>query len=572
MSAEIIFALFVKRGFVMSRRIPFSEMTYERVDLEHMKKRYADLERRARQARTAQDFLAVLDDRYAVSDEMTNLRLAQLRYDMDVNDPYWQQEKKYCDELSPLLGELETSLNRVLLDSPYRSCMAERIGAQAMTMLENSMASFREEQVPLRQEENRLTDEYTHMMANAAVEWEGSTLQRSRMTPYLRSKDRDVRRRAAWAVAESWEAQREQIELLYDKLVHNRDRQAKLAGFPSYAELSFPRMNRIGYAPEDVKAFRDEVKEYLSPVYLRLKEGRRARLGLDRLYYYDSISFADGDPVPLGDEQACVSYTREMYHRISPQTAGFIDELIDCGLIDVSSRPGKRGGGYMMQLEKYRSFFLFARFDHTCNDAYLMSHEGGHAFQAYLMSEDPIREHAWVTMETAETHAMSMEFFAAPHMELFFGDRAEDYRRRHLEGAVSRIAYQCQQDEFQEQVYRNPDMTPRERDDLWLSLEREYLPGRDYADAAELCEGRGWQWIPHMFYWPFYAIDYGLAQAAALEYREWMRRDYGAAWDSYLTLCRESGVKNFRELVRSAGLDDPFAKGTVQKLAETLIV
>jgi len=188
------------------------------------------------------------------------------------------------------------------------------------------------------------------------------------------------------------------------------------------------------------------------------------------------------------------------------------------------------------------------------------------------MSEDPVREHAWITSETAETHSMSMEFFANPHMELFFGERAGDYRRKHLETAIMRIAYQCQQDEFQELVYRNPDMSREERNALWLRLEREYLPGKDYADAAALCEGHGWQRIPHVFYWPFYAIDYGLAQVAALEYRAWMRRDYDAAWNSYLQLCRDSDVRNFRELLVSAGLDDPFARGTVGKLAASLNV
>ena len=199
-----------------------------------------------------------------------------------------------------------------------------------------------------------------------------------------------------------------------------------------------------------------------------------------------------------------------------------------------------------------------------------MCHEGGHAFQGYLKRDEELRERCWNTSEAAETHAMAMEFFALPYMELFFGDRAGGYRAMQLEQAVRLILNQCLQDEFQQRVYAWPGITARECGAVWAGLDREYFPDRDYSGNASLLEGRGWQRIGHTYLCPFYTIDYALAEICALGYYRWMHEDPQASWQSYLRLCRESGTMDFPGLVRSAGLGSPFEEGTVRGLADWL--
>lgn len=91
-------------------------------------------------------------------------------------------------------------------------------------------------------------------------------------------------------------------------------------------------------------------------------------------------------------------------------------------------------------------------------------------------------------------------------------------------------------------------------------LQRERKPGG----------GCGWQRILHMFQWPFYAIDYALAQVCALGYLPRMNEDRAGAWRSYLDFCRRTGTESFPELARKAGLDDPFGEGTLAELARWL--
>lgn len=546
-------------------------MPYERVTYEEIERRYREL---IREVQTAADGTACLDAlrrRGRLAADMTPMELCWVRHDMDVNDSFYAAEQDYYDEIGPKLADLAHQFDQALLASPHRNEVERALGRQAVTMMELAQQGFDSRLIPLAQEENELRSRYAQVSSNAAALWEGERVKLNLMTPYLQSPDRETRRKASLAVSAARQELRSELEEIYSLLVDNRTRQAKLMGFSSYTELSYCLMRRIGYGPEDVRRFREQVKRHIVPLYVRLEERRRQRLGLEKLYSYDSgVSFLNGNPTPQGDTAACLEATREMYTRMSPETAEFIAFLLDNGLYDVEIRDGKMGGGYMTFLEKYRAPFIFANFDGTSENAYIMCHEGGHAFQGYLKRDEELRELRDYTSETAETHAMSMEFFAWPYMALFFGDRAEDYRTMHLEDAVRLIISQCVQDEFQQQVYDRPDMTPEERNALWAQLERDYWPAKDYGGDEFQLAGCGWQRIPHMYQWPFYAIDYALAQVCALEYLRWMNEDHDAAWNSYLDFCRRTGTDSFPGLVRSAGLGDPFGEETLPALAQWL--
>lgn len=88
--------------------------------------------------------------------------------------------------------------------------------------------------------------------------------------------------------------------------------------------------------------------------------------------------------------------------------------MLDNGLYDVTMREGKQSGGYCMQLEGLRAPFIVANFDGTCENAYIMTHEGGHGFYFFLKLNEEIRERTWYTPEMAETHAMSIASLTLP--------------------------------------------------------------------------------------------------------------------------------------------------------------
>ncbi len=546
----------------------FGDMPYKRITYEEIEQRFRGLIDELKAAESCDGAMAAVRGLYELQSDMTPMELCYERYNMNVNDEFYSAEQEYYGEIGPRITELYNEFDRLLIGSQFRGELEGILGEQALIMMENGQRSFDSRLVPLLREESALTERYNKVTSNLTADWRGEKIRPSMMAADLASKDRETRRLAALAVSKAWEEKRGEIEDIYQGLVENRDRQAKALGMKSYSELSCCLMNRIGYGLKEIAEFRERVKKHIVPLSELVSERRRERLGLDKLRFYDNICFAEGDPMPLGGTEYCLEKTREMYHAMSGETAEFIDFMLDNDLCDTDIRDGKRGGGYMAFLEKYRAPFIFANFDGTSENAYIMCHEGGHAFQAYLKRDEEIRHKAQYTSESAETHAMAMECFAAPYMELFFGERAEDYRRMHLEGAVRLIVNECLQDEFQQRVYDDPDMSCEERNALWARLSKEYFPSSDHSGNENLERGCGWQRIQHNFFWPFYTVDYALAQVCALEYYRWADEDRSAAWSSYLDFCRSTGNDSFPKLAKAAGLDDPFAEETLKGLAD----
>lgn len=139
----------------------------------------------------------------------------------------------------------------------------------------------------------------------------------------------------------------------------------------------------------------------------------------------------------------------------------------------------------------------------------------------------------------------------------------------HLESALVFLPYGTMVDEFQHIVYDSPELTPAERNKKWLALERKYRPYMDFGDVDFYSNGRGWQRQLHIYLYPFYYIDYCLAQTAALEFWSLSQKDYKDAWQRYLRFVSFGGKKSFKELCAAAGIDDPFGEHALNGVART---
>ncbi|MDR3207956.1 MAG: M3 family metallopeptidase, partial [Oscillospiraceae bacterium] len=204
------------------------------------------------------------------------------------------------------------------------------------------------------------------------------------------------------------------------------------------------------------------------------------------------------------------------------------------------------------------STFIFANFNGTSGDIDVLTHEAGHALAFYLSRDIRIGELRPTGADTCEIHSMSMEFFTWPWMEGFFGDATDKYLYNHLASALFFLPYGVIVDAFQHLVYEKPEMTPKERKQAWLALERAYRPWIDFEDVPFYSEGGRWQAQSHIYEMPFYYIDYCLAQTVALTFWSEMQSDRKAAWARYMKLVGEAGSRTFSGLVSYAGLPLPF--------------
>ena len=551
----------------------FKDMPYERIDFAKAKAELSEIMEKSKAAKSGEEQFEIHKEFYQLNDKIqTQVTLCSIRHTIDTTDEFYEKEQNYYDEQIPEYSNLCVEYQKILFHSPYREVLEEKIGQVAFKNMEIAMKSVSEEIIPLMQEENTLVTEYEKLLASAKISWGEETLNLSLLTPYLKHKDAKIRREAQEKQNEFFLSIQDKLDELYDKLVKNRTLQAKRLGFETYTPLGYLRMQRNCYGREEIENLRRQVKEVWVPFAESIFEKRKERLGLSKLSYTDEVVYSPkGNPQPEGTPEEILQAGQQMYEELSPETKEFFDFMMDNELLDVFGRKTKAVGGYMTYIPDYKAPFIFANFNGTSGDVDVMTHECGHAFQGYLAAEDPIREHADIGMETAEIHSMSMEFFTEPWYPLFFGkETAQEYTDMHLEDAVIFVPYGCMVDEFQHIIYDNPNLTPKERKQVWKDLERDYKPHLFY-DGLEFFEnGCFWQKQHHIYSFPLYYIDYVIAQLCAFEYKIWMDKDRKAAWQSYLKLCRMSAAKFHTELLEEAGLETPFKNGVLAKIVENL--
>jgi M3 family oligoendopeptidase len=265
---------------------------------------------------------------------------------------------------------------------------------------------------------------------------------------------------------------------------------------------------------------------------------------------------ADSNPIVQGSE--IVARLPDVLGGIDARLGSFGAFMRDRDFLDVLSREGKGPGGFCTSFPTEGHPYIFASFNGTKDDVNVLVHEMGHAFQSYLSRNAVLEDYLTPTSESAEIHSMSLEFLSWPVLEGYFADRAEAYRVEHLASRLLFLPYGCAIDHFQHLVYERPEASADERREMWLDLQRRYLPWRDYGDVPYPAAGTTWQQQLHVYTYPFYYIDYTLANCCALQFWAQAQRDRKDAVERYVALCARGGSASFRELLSSAGLESPF--------------
>ena len=546
----------------------FEQMQYARPDFDAARETFASLRARIAAAPDAQAQLEAFREFETLSRHISTMStLAEIRHTVDTRDAFYEAEREFFDANSPALGEAQLDVYRALLASPFRTQLEQALGRLTFEKMEVDVKSSDPAILELMAEENALTTAYEKLYASALIEFDGRKNTVSQMSLYKQNPDRAVRKAAYEAEGAWFDAHRAELDELYDKLVKNRTAQARKLGYENFIPLGAIRMRRIGYTLEDMAAYRAQIKKDFVPVVAELKKLQYARTGVaDPKFYDDAFCFADGNPAPHGTPEEILAAGREMYHALSPETAEFIDEMFDGGLFDVLSKEGKAPGGYCTYLADYKAPFIFSNFNGTSDDVDVLTHEAGHAFAAWVAArkdlpmilEEP-------GMESCEIHSMSMEQFAYPYAEWFFGDQADKFRFAHLQEALTFVPFGVAVDEFQHICYAHPELTPKERTYQWHLLEEKYMPWRRYENDAFFARGGYWYHKLHIYLYPFYYINYTLTTMGAMEFKKKYAEDRDAAWQDYLNLCKTGGSRSYLETLRYANLSNPFTPGSVAR-------
>ena len=550
----------------------FSQMEFKKPNLKKIEK---DIDLLIAQFESAESFEEqdkVLRKVFKYSDKLsTNFNIAYVKYTCDTQDEKNVKNQELLDEISPLVSVFYDKFNRTLVKAKFRPQLEQKWGKHLFNMIQNQLDTFDEKIVPDLQEINKLTSEYTKLIASAQIEFRGEVYNLPQLGKFATSSDRETRREASLKRAEFFAQNEEKLGEIYDKLVKARHQMALKLGYENYIDLGYKSLGRTDYTSREVANYRAQIYSDLVPFTNKLFKEQAMRLGIKNPQFYDyNVMFLSGNATPKGDKDYLVEKATQMYRELSKETDEFFEFMKTYELLDLEARKGKAGGGYMTYFPEYKAPFIFSNFNGTSGDVDVLTHEFGHAFQGYTSKNIACPDYRSPTLEACEIHSMSMEFITYPWMDLFFNEEGDKYRYSHVVEGLTFIPYGVTVDEFQHFVYENPNATHDERCAKWREIEKKYLPHIKYKEAPVLEKGAYWLRQSHIFSSPFYYIDYTLAQVVAFQFFNEARANHKKAWNKYVKLCKLGGKFPFTQLLANARLNNPFVSGTVKKVVRPL--
>ncbi len=512
----------------------------------------------------------MLDFEKLISKFDTQYALCNILHDLDTSDEFYTTELEFFDEAFAQVSELSAAMLTCMLNCPCSDKLKERFGDMIFKKAVNSKETISSEILGELAAESSLENDYSQIQSEAEIEFRGKVCTLSTLVPYLESTDRKTRREAHKVLDRYYMEKKGDFDYIYDELVKVRTTAAQKLGYKNFTELGYKRMERYDYTREDVAKFRDAICKYIVPITSEIRRLQKERLGVENLMFYDlPCLFKKGNPVPCVSGNGYERVAGEFFTKMFGLSPSFFDVLSEHGFTDLLARKAKSTGGYCMYLEDYAIPFVFMNGNGTADDVATIVHEGGHAYAAIKSAEvSPFVECLSPTLETCEIHSTAMEFMSYPYMNMFYGDKAEQYCELHMTQALLFLPYGCMVDEFQHIIYDNPDLKPEERHEVWKKLEEKYQPDIKYNSEHPFHSmGGAWMKKDHIFTTPFYYIDYCLAHICALELWSDSLEDKKEALIKYNHLCEMGGTDTFLNLIDRAGLESPFDVGVIKKLA-----
>jgi oligoendopeptidase F len=462
----------------------------------------------------------------------------------------------FVEEIVPKVKPLAQAAEKAYLANANRKLLPAQRYAVLDRKSANSVALFREENVPLETQDELLAKDYHKLMGAMTVTVNGSELTLQQAAKLLEQPDRDLRRQVWEKMAARRLKDKDALEEIYDRLVALRTQMAANAGFANYRDLAFRQRERFDYGPEECFRFHEGVEKAVMPLARKIRERRRQLLKLDRLRPWDlSVDPLNRAPLaPFSTTAGFVQGIRKIFSRVHPSFGEQFQFMAEHELLELENRKGKAPGGYQSTLEERRLPFIFMNAVGRDNDLRTLVHEGGHAFHALAAREEPLVDYRHAPIEFCEVASMGMELLVLPHLGEFYKS-PEDYKRAcqsRLEDLVLLIPTVAMGDAFQHWVYTHPARTHAERAKTWADLFNRFTASVDWTGYEEQ-RAYHWHAILHFFATPFYYIDYGIAQLGALQVWLRSRTNYQEAVEQYWHALTFGGSRPLPELFAAAG-------------------
>lgn len=497
-------------------KVDYRDMEYERYDMEQFYALQEKVEALTEEEGKKEEVLSAYQELLDEVKRMDTLyTLCQNYYYRDVNDEYYWNESEWMYECVNTVYDEFLQTVSVILNSPYEDALVELEGEEVLWYQE--YIPMTEEELALGKREEALINEYDQVLLSDA------------------------------------EDRYETMGEIFAELVDVRTKTAELYEYDNYADFAYENYYMRDYSTKDAGYLYSYVKSYVVPVYEKVLDEFDEE-SIDRLYAYE-----------YGGEEELLDMLEPYMGSVSEKIAEAYSYMRKYHLYDWDVDEKKMQIGYTTYLSEYEAPFMFHASDGSFYDVMTLIHEFGHYNEFYQNGQSQYYE--LDSIDVSEVHSQALELLFLDFYDEIYGENAEDFRLYTIYSVLTSIVDGCLYDEFQCEVYKNPDMTAEEITERYIELSEQYG-----IRGLSVSNGSAYQWMEnvHMFEQPMYYISYAVSAIAAFEIWEESIDDWKAGTETYLTFVEQGCNTGIRDAVSACGLSNVLSESTVRELADAV--
>lgn len=508
-----------------------------------------------------------------IYDEITEAMTGhQIDFLCDMTNLSKQQQYEYDQQVvQPLLTTYYALFDQKICDHPLTSQLNDSKYGLMRHVRQTQLQLFCTENIPLVIQEQEHITAYRQLIGHLTVEWEGE------MKPYAFAQaqvdhgDRTIREQAWRAIQQAFQQIEPQIHIIMDQLIQLRHQIAINAGFANYRDYIFVYKNRE-YRIQDCLDYHQSVATYLVPAWDRLAKVLQQQLAIESYRPWD-IGLCAMQGAPFEDQDQWLDRVEQMLSETDTYFGERFQHMRAKGLLDVDNRQGKSAGAFCDPLPRSQESFIFSNFSPSFVALIALIHEVGHAIHNYLKLESEESMQLYHHREEiAELYSHSMELLLLDKLSIAYADEQEcrHAQRELLHRAMMMLIKPLSSDQFQHWMYTHPNHTHAERQAEYLRICQSYIYHPVDIQGLESEVSIGWMSSAHYIAYPFYNIEYAMAQLGALQLLDKYQQNPSQAISEYKQGARSNPNQSISQIYKQTGVQFDFSSTSLQQTAEMI--
>ncbi|SDO28351.1 M3 family oligoendopeptidase [Alkalicoccus daliensis] len=474
--------------------------------------------------------------------------------------------------IEPLRKNYTAKLDNKFLSSPFINELDKKEYGLLIKSKRNAQELFREENVQLEIEEDKLTTAYFEITGSLTADWDGTEMSLSELSPYLESEDRHLRESAMKKMFTAFEEKSEDLQQIMSELILLRNEKAKNAGLENYRDYMFKEYERFDYTPGDCYTLAQAVKKHVTPLKESIQKLHKKELQVEEYMPWDRRGTPPDNKSlqPFQSRNELVDKSAIIFNNLDKRFAELLDTMDKKGMLDLTARKGKAPGGFCTYLPVSGLSFIFMNASQTHDDMITLLHEMGHCIHNDFTQHFKIAAYKNTPMESAELASMTMELLTMDQWDHFYPDKNAlvQAKRDQLRGIVDFLPLGIIIDQFQHWMYENPTHSAAERLAKFAELQQSFDSSVVNWEGFESWQERSWLRILHIFEVPFYFIEYVIAQLGALQIYKNYLKNPEKTLKNYTEALKLGSSVPLSEVYKTAGIQFDFSEEMIKDLME----